>query len=101
MARLEIKQTAHGVSFSVRAVPRASRSAVVGVHAGALKVTLAAPPVDGAANAALCELLAAVLKVPLRAVSIRRGERSKLKTVEVQGLDRATVRAFLGVDAGA
>ena len=95
----EIKPTAGGVSFAVRVVPRASRSEVVGIHADALKISLAAPPVDGAANAALCELLADVLKVPLRTVSIRRGERAKLKTVEVQGIDVQSARRLLRLDA--
>ena len=94
----EIKPTAHGVSFAVRVVPRASRSEVVGVHADALKISLAAPPVDGAANAALCELLAELLNVPLRAVSIRRGERAKLKTVDVQGVDVESARRRLRLD---
>jgi uncharacterized protein (TIGR00251 family) len=46
------------VTIDVRVIPRASRSEVVGLHDGALKVRLAAPPVDGAANAELIKLLA-------------------------------------------
>ncbi len=66
--------------------PRSSRAAITGVHQGALKVSLTAPPVGGAANAALIELLAAELRVPRRAISIARGQRSKTKTVSVQGI---------------
>jgi uncharacterized protein (TIGR00251 family) len=71
--------------------PRASRSEVVGAHGGALKVRLQAPPVDGAANAALVELLAESLGVPRRAVRIVAGESSRSKTVDVDGVEQALV----------
>lgn len=64
----------HGrVRFDVRVAPRASREAIVGEHDGALKVALTAPPVDGAANAALVALIAGALGVPKRAVTLVRG----------------------------
>ncbi len=80
-----------GVRVLVRAQPRASRSAVVGTlddgRGGlALKVAVAAPPVDGAANAAIVELLADVLGVPKRAVTVARGESGRNKQVEVRGI---------------
>jgi uncharacterized protein len=67
-------------------VPRASRSRVVGLHDGRLKVTLAAPPVDGEANAELCATLAKALGVPKRAVRISHGEHNKHKTLRVEGV---------------
>jgi uncharacterized protein (TIGR00251 family) len=76
-------------------VPRASRSRVVGVHADSLKVQLAAPPVDGEANQALCDLMAKLLGVPKRAVQIQRGERSKHKTVMVSGVTPEQVLSLL------
>lgn len=94
----ELALRSHGdaVSFEVHVTPRASRSQIRGVvPTGALKVTLAAPPVDGAANAALCELLADVLEVPRRAVEITHGQRGKHKTVRVTGLPLETVRERL------
>lgn len=80
-----------GVRIRVRAQPRASRSAVVGTiddgRGGlALKVAVAAPPVEGAANAAIVELLADVLEVPRRAVVVARGESGRSKQVEVRGI---------------
>ncbi len=80
-----------GVRILVRAQPRASRSAVVGtIEDGrggvALKIAVAAPPVDGAANAAIVELLSDVLGVPKRAVTIARGETGREKQVEVRGI---------------
>ncbi len=92
---LDLKEDAQGVSFRVRVSPRACRSAVTGLHDDALKVSLAAPPVDGEANAALCELLAKRLHVPKRAVSIVQGEQGKSKVVRVLGVTRAAVNALL------
>jgi uncharacterized protein (TIGR00251 family) len=92
---LAVKESGDGVSFEVRVAPRASRSLLRGVSDGALKVSLTAPPVDGAANAALCEYLAEVLDVPRRSVEITHGLQSKRKTVRVLGLDAATLTARL------
>ena len=78
----------------MRAQPRAARSEVVGVLGGALKVRLAAPPVDGAANAALVELLADELDVPRAAVRIVSGATARTKLVEVTGIDARTVRSL-------
>ncbi|HEX7480651.1 MAG TPA: DUF167 domain-containing protein [Polyangiales bacterium] len=96
---LDLKEDAQGVSFSVRVSPRASRSAVTGLHDSALKVSLAAPPVDGEANAELCALLAKCLHVPKRAVSVLQGERGKSKVVRVLGVTRQAVLALVKEDA--
>jgi len=75
------------VRFAVHVQPRASRSAIEGLHGGALKVRLHAPPVDGAANDALVVLLADALGVPRRAVRVVAGGSSRRKVVEVAGVD--------------
>ncbi len=93
--------TALGTRLRVRAQPRATRSDVVGWHGDALRVRLAAPPVDGAANEALVELLAARLAVPRRAIGLATGHGSRSKVVEVAGLSPADVVARLGVGAPA
>ena len=78
--------------------PRASRSRVVGLHDGRLKVQLAAPPVDGAANAALLELLSDTLERPRSTVQLRRGDGSRRKTVLLADCPRSTVmEALAGV----
>jgi uncharacterized protein (TIGR00251 family) len=74
--------------FAVRVVPRASNSSVVGEHDGALRVRVAAPPVDGAANEELARTLARELKVAVRDVLIVGGHTSKLKQVRVSGITR-------------
>ena len=66
-----------GIIFKVQVVPRASRSEIVGEHNGALRVRIAAPPVDGAANEELVRLLARALRVPRSAVEITRGALGK------------------------
>lgn len=66
--------------------PRASRTGLAGRHGGALKVRLAAPPVDGAANEALVRFLAELLGVPRSAVRLERGATGRSKLVAVDGL---------------
>lgn len=68
--------------------PRASRSEIVGPHGDALKVRLAAPPVDGAANEELVRLLAKEYGVPRSAVEIVSGLSARRKTVRVRGAQR-------------
>jgi uncharacterized protein (TIGR00251 family) len=66
------------------------------VHGDALKVRLAAPPVDGAANDALVELLADELDVARRAVRIVSGATSRSKVVQVDGIDAGSVARLAG-----
>ena len=84
-----------GVTIDVRVIPRAGRSGVDGVRGGALLVRLTAPPVDGAANAELVDVIATALGVARRAVSIVGGERSRQKRVQVAGVDAERVRRAL------
>lgn len=63
-------------------------------HAGALKVRLTAPPLDGRANDALRRFLAEHLNVPVSAVRIVSGEKSRTKRVAVTGISRAQVAAI-------
>ncbi|HEX8747597.1 MAG TPA: DUF167 domain-containing protein [Pyrinomonadaceae bacterium] len=84
------------IVFSVRVVPRASRSRVAGAHDGALRVRVAAPPVDGAANEELTRTLAQALEVPRRAVEITAGHASKLKQVRVHGIDCSKLKTLAG-----
>jgi len=83
------------VTFAVRAQPRSSREAIEGVREGALRVALTAPPVEGEANAALVALLARVLGVPKRDVSVIAGTANRSKRVRVSGLTSETVRSRL------
>ena len=85
-----IHSTAGGIIVDVRVIPRAAKSGVAGTRGGALLVRLTAPPVEGAANAELIEVIARALDVPRRSVTIVGGDRSRQKRVRVEGIDAAT-----------
>jgi hypothetical protein len=80
-----------GVRISVHVKPRASKSRVLGVRGRALDVAIAAPPVDGEANAELRSTLARYLKVAPSAVRIVSGAGSRHKLVFVDGLDESAL----------
>ena len=71
--------------FAVRVAPRASKTCAAGEHDGALKVRVAAPPVEGAANEELARFLAKTLGVAARDVEVVSGHASKSKVVRVRG----------------
>lgn len=90
---MEIKQGADGVRFPVIVAPRSSKTVVAGVHDGALKVRLSAPPVEGAANNELIAFFAKRLRVPKSAVTIVSGKSSKRKNVMIAGVGGADIEA--------
>ena len=92
MSGLHVQEGDDSVTFEVRVAPRASRNAIVGVHEGALKVSLTAPPVEGAANEALRKLLAKALGVPKSNIEIIRGERARNKVLRIRGVGRGALR---------
>jgi uncharacterized protein len=75
--------------------PRASRTEVVGLHDARIKIRLAAPPVDGAANAELVSFVAACLGIPKARVRVVAGESSRRKLLEVDGVDADTLQKGL------
>lgn len=81
--------------LAVRAIPNASRSQVVGWHAGALKVKVMAPPEGGRANKEIESLLARVLGVSARSVSVVSGNTSREKQIRVEGLTREAVEVIV------
>ena len=86
---------ADGIDLVVHARPGAKRSAITGMHGGALAVRLAARPVEGAANLELVRVLAEALGVSRSAVTVERGARGRRKRLHVAGLDVAAARARL------
>ncbi len=83
---IQFKEDACGVTFAVRIVPRASRSEIAGEHDGALRIRVAAPPVEGAANRELVRLLARQFKVAQSSIEIISGIASKNKIVRIAGV---------------
>ncbi|HJR66457.1 MAG TPA: DUF167 domain-containing protein [Gemmatimonadaceae bacterium] len=92
---IAITTLGNAVRLSVHVQPRASRSEIVGEHDGALRVRLAAPPVDDAANDALVELLAKALDVAKRDIRVVIGATSRRKVVEVRGVTADEVLRML------
>jgi uncharacterized protein (TIGR00251 family) len=84
-------------TIDIRVIPRAGKSGIAGVRGDALLVRLNAAPVDGAANAELIEVLAGVLDVPKRAVSIVTGERGRQKRVRIDGMTTEFLRSKLNL----
>jgi uncharacterized protein len=92
--------TTGGVRISIQVQPRASRTELAGLHGEALKIRLAAPPVDGAANEALIRFLAETLGVPRSAVEISSGLSGRRKSVVVSGVGLPDVARLLQVGTG-
>ena len=83
--------------LKLRVVPNAKRNEVVGTYGEALKVKIQAPATEGKANAALCEYLASVLGVPVRAITLVAGEKSRDKVIEIRELEEVEALRRLGV----
>ena len=84
------------ITFTVRVIPRASKSGIVGEIDGNLKVRVAAPPVDGAANEEVVKLLAKAFGVSRSSVEIIAGETSKTKRIRIAGADAKRLRELTG-----
>lgn len=81
--------------ISVRVRPNARRDELVGIREGLLVTRVAAPALDGRANRAVCRLLAKRVGVAPSSVTIVRGERSRDKLVQIEGIDQAALDAAL------
>jgi uncharacterized protein (TIGR00251 family) len=92
---IDLRAVEGGVRIKVRVQPRARQNAIEGVIGDALKVRLAAPPVDGKANTALIALLAQTFGVARSAVWIAGGEGSRDKVVAIKGVSIAQARHVL------
>lgn len=83
------------IIFSVRVVPRASRSELVGEQDGLLRVRIAAPPIDGAANEELVRVLAKEFGVARRRINIISGHSSRVKKISIEGLSPRELQAAI------
>ena len=84
---IELKQDKQDLLLPVKIVPNASRDRIVGEHDGALKITVAAAPQRGAANRAVCKLLAKTLNIRTQDVTVETGQTSSRKTLRLQGVE--------------
>lgn len=86
-----MNETAGGVELRIKAVPRASKNEIQGLHDGALKVRLTTPPVDGKANQALIKFLSKQLAVSKSQIELVQGETSRLKTLRLIGITKQQI----------
>lgn len=101
------RATSDGILLDLRVSPGAGRTAVAGVESDAmgvlrLRLRVAAPPVDGAANAAVLAFLAKAFGRPKRACALTQGHKNRSKTVKIDGAPAdllATAAALTGGDA--
>lgn len=77
--------------LKVKVIPNAHKNAVVGMRGDVLVVRLAAPPVDGKANASLLEFVARQLNLRKQQVHLQTGQKSRYKMIKLQGLDKEQV----------
>jgi len=96
---IAIREREGRLSFLVRVQPRAGRNEIDGEWQGALRIRLSVPPVEGRANEALRRFLADHLNVPVGAVKIASGERSRLKRVEGEGASAGQICAMACLEA--
>ena len=89
---LRVTEIGGRVRFSVRVQPRAARSELAGEYGEALRIRLAAPPVDGAANDELVSFLSSLFAVARKSVRILAGETARSKLIEIEGITERAVR---------
>ena len=90
-----VQDVGDGCTVSVRVHPGARKNAVDGVHAGAVKISLTTPPVDGRANEALIAFVAEMLRIPRGRVNLVSGMTSRSKVLRITGKSAAEVQAAL------
>jgi len=94
---LKFSNAKRGAAITVKVLPRAKKTELAGVmDDGTLKIRLAAPPVDGAANKALIEFLAQTLGIAKSQIDIIAGESSERKLISMVGISADEVDAIVG-----
>ena len=92
-----LREPPRAVRLPVRTTPRAGRAEVRGVENGELVVAVTAPPVDGAANAALVDFIAKQFHLPKGAVTIERGLTARHKLLRIEGMTAEQAREAFGI----
>jgi len=92
---LQMRETADGLEVRLHVQPRAKRPEISGLHNGALKVKVTAPPVDDAANRAVVEFFASWLGIPKSSIQIASGLKSREKILLIKSLSLKAFRAAL------
>ncbi len=85
------------IYIHIHVQPRASKNEIVGIHGDSLKVRLTSPPVEGAANSLLVEFMAKKLGIAKSRIEIISGEKSRQKTLRVEGVSMEETASILGL----
>jgi len=95
---VEIQTRGADVLVPVKVVPKASRDRIVGELDGAMKISVSAAPERGAANAAVCKLVAKSLGIRTQQVTVESGHASPRKTLRISGVSAEAVRGLVPRD---
>ena len=95
MRHPSVRNSPEGAVLTIHVQPKAQNTEYAGLHGGALKFRVAAPPVEGAANEALCAYLARLFGLPKKAVVVRSGESSRKKRILLAGVTADRVQDVL------
>ena len=95
MGEFWYRETSEGVTFRVHVQPRAARNRFQGLYDDALKISLTAPPVEGAANRLCRDFVAELLGLPRARVEVVRGHKSRRKTIHVESLSGLELKTRL------
>jgi uncharacterized protein (TIGR00251 family) len=90
-ADLQFRETAAGLEIRIHIQPRAKRCEISGIHNGALKVKVTAPPVDDAANRALVDFFSTLLGISKSSLQIVSGLKSRDKVMQIKGISLASL----------
>ena len=82
---INFKEEKDGISIKISVVPNSSKSCIIGVLDGALKIKLHSPPIEGKANKEAIEFISSLLNIPKSSISVLRGNKNKLKTLMLKG----------------
>lgn len=95
MNRLNIKETETGVTIEIKLHPRAGRDRLAGVINNRLKIDVSAAPIKNKANQSMIKLLSKTLKVPQKAIVIKRGTTSRNKLIEIRSISTEEVTKLI------
>jgi uncharacterized protein (TIGR00251 family) len=93
--RVIVQDSKNGAVLTVHVQPKASRTECVGIHGDALKIRVAAPPIDGAANEELIRFIASRCAIPRASVLIQSGAEGRHKRLYLKGVTAELVMARL------
>jgi hypothetical protein len=91
-SELQIQENGDRLEFRLHVLPRAKRSEIAGLHGGALKVKISAPPMDNAANRAIIQYFSTLLGIPKSNIQILSGLKSRDKRLQIRGV---SLKGFL------